>query len=864
MSLKKEIKKEKLSEEQKNEYYNNMLRDYNNENYIKELGLKYPLEIDLKYSLIQRHMLNIKYMYSIKRFSIVNSCITCFKVMGKGTNCIYGYLFTDYIIPDKKKKKKEGGELLEFSNKLTENIDELSEQNSSDEIEWKIVDDNEEEITGGDEYDNKLYKHQYYVFGPTFTSQDGEYRPRIVPYKCYEKLKEYFSATLDIVERFVIDQMESKVIELYCDIYLPDDLDIDRRKFTENINRSRFAIKLFMLCVIYDSFNIVNNLEANHIYPAFELIFGSLPNLNKLFINLKKSLKLVKTINTNMDEDEKYDRFMIEITSPNILVYPPLSKTLSPPLSMGIKFIPMKVREAQQIGNIVCNTWKEYYINYRLSELVLNSICPCFSVVSGWMIIQNTDDQFYDGYSMAQKHRYSRLANSLIDDFKASKKKVKHPEKDTLESIKTKNISTLDEKMKKIVDKQQVEKNNMETLNGYFEELADRMTKDILYTNTYIRLSGLTLGMPNENMGRTLLDLDKMLIMRNYYQIHELFKSKEIFDSVFFSFLYTIYIMNSRMFISHNDLHLNNMTLYKLIHLKLHPDDVMRRPVVINPHILYILDDETQFLVQNVGYHIGLIDFSRGLIGKEELIKEFLPETYSQLIREQRERFAMLIERKYPKFGKENKDKIMSVLYENMYGIFKITTAFDIMDLCMRLQTIVTSLIKPEFVKPEIKEYIDKILLETDRLVLGYLTQAVKRKLNYEEIDFPALTMMKSLYGNKLYSSDEEIRDKLAIKKKDANGIEVPAITLIDVYNNRRDLKYTVGRDKDMDKTIPVWIGLEKEEEIREELDMERDDIIDEWREYCMEERNVDMVAPLLRKFEHEVSDVGLGSSWLV
>lgn len=770
------------------------------EEYIKYLNIPSIKDFTITFSQVDRFIQNFQLINALSLYDKIHYISTVFKISVNSninTNCIYGYLFS-----------------------INKNLNE--------------------------HFDNQSFEHQYYSFGSTYTSQDGEYRSRFLPYIAYEKLQKVYPDLLEIIEKYVIKLMNTNKINLYCDICYPSDIVINESLFRSCIKESRMAIKLFMLCFITDYYHISNKTQPNHMYPGYDLIMheldgadATIKELRAALNNIEQEKKIINSI------DKKMSIFETHCSSPIIInIASKLSNLIkNPQLRIGVKFIPLTVQEAKECGNIIYDTWKEYFITRKISELVLNLIAPNFSYITSWFIIQNTTNNFYDGFSMNQKYKYSALSDELIHSFNNDRKKLKSKDSST-------NVDVY--------------------LNPDFKELSDRLLRDMLFTNTYLRLSDLSLGVTGEYLGRTFLDIDKMLSMDEYYQIHDIFKNEDIFDGLIFGLLYALFSLNSKLSISHNDLHLNNITLYQYVRIKSKVEDNSNYPIIKNAYTLYHINDKTEYLLKNVGYFIGIIDFSRALIGSHDIIKEVSEDMYRQTLKDQRNKYMYLLEKKFPKLFKDKKDKLESLLLTNLPLMFKILSGLDTFDVCLRIRSLFNKIVKQY--NDTILKTLTGLIIRSEKLVLKHLEAAINDRLkSADEIKYPNYELMEETFSKYLIT-DQSYKEKVInyrfyrdIPKKDGifsqEQIDKDKIIIIDAFNHSNKIKYYV--DSKLEH-MPPWVDFEIEKKIRKETGAAEDQFIKKFDEFVKLPIDENPLDGLTYKYEHELSNVGNSTSWLV
>lgn len=768
-------------------------------NYEEILNIPNIPKLTTTYSQIERFIRNYQLINITSIYNKIHYITTTFKVAASDTSCIYGYLFSEL-------------------NNTTLN------------------------------YDNQTFDHKYYIFGSTYNSQDGEYRSKFLPYIAYSKLQSFYPNLLTIIEKYVLELITDKKINLFCNIYYPSDVVINEQKFKSELSSTRMEIKLFMLCFINDYHLIMTNTQPNHMNPAYDKIFHDLPNGEQVIKDLHQAINLMAAVdNVPLSIDKKMHLFIQQSSSIHIVsTSKPLFVTRFINSQLGIKFIPLTVQDAKNNGNIICDTWREYYISRRISDLPLNLIAPNFPLVSSWFIIQNSDSNLFDGFSMNQKYMYSKLAEQIITSINDDRKQLQ---------LKDNKGNAMPQTY----------------LNPDFKELSNRLLKDIVFVNTYLRLSDITLCHTSEYLGRTFLDIDKMLKMDEFYQIHDMFTNIDIFDGLMFGFIYALYTLNAKLSVSHNDLHLNNITLYQYINLKPNSKNKINFPIISNSHTLYHISSNENYLIKNVGYYIGIIDFSRALIGDHEIIKSFNEATYRQALQDQRNRFSYIIDRKFPKLFKDKKDQIESLLLSNLPLMFKILSGLDTYDVCIRIQTLFKNIIT-KYDEKVLKSLIS-LAIRAEKIVLRYLEMALNGMIkSADDIPFPNYELLRDTYSKYMIDiNDPKFRERVvgytfyADIPKDKNNlysdtpIDENKITIIDAYNFNNKLVYSNVSSK-----FPPYIDFTLEVDLRKEKSLPPDPYITQYYNDVNKYVDSDPFQSIIAKYDNEFSEIGNSTSWLV
>jgi hypothetical protein len=66
-------------------------------------------------------------------------------------------------------------------------------------------------------YTDNNDEFKYFCYGPTFRSQDGEYRGRFLPFAQLEKIEKKFEKQLEQIEELIVEKMRNRELEFHAD-----------------------------------------------------------------------------------------------------------------------------------------------------------------------------------------------------------------------------------------------------------------------------------------------------------------------------------------------------------------------------------------------------------------------------------------------------------------------------------------------------------------------------------------------------------------------------------------------------------------------------------------------------------------------
>ena len=639
-------------------------------------------------------------------------------------------------------------------------------------------------------------EHLYVCSSPTFNSADGEYRHRVIPYK---QAEDTYSKNIEVfkyLEDKIISDMELGKIEFSCDIFYSKDMTISNSKYKDSVNSSRLAIKLFIFCWICDFHTIHNKVAENHINPAYQYVI-----YDKEYVKIYD--KLMKDIG--------FDAYSIIVDNisdyyENILTEKTIARAR---LQCGQKLMPLTYRETSNIGDINFAAWRELYIGNICTNLVINGICPNFPFIGDWFFIQNSKVDLYDNNSMHEKYEHSEIAKNISEQLISANK------------YNYKNIK------------------NKLFINGKFRTLSNKISKSIIYNDSHIRRTDISICIFSEYVGRTIRDLPILSLFEDIPEYTSIFKNDDIFAKHMFEFIYGFYCMNSKINILHGDVHLNNATIYRLYKLinesKDNPTNEKFIPNIglKNPTTLYILNQNEIYNFKHYGTISMIIDFSRSIIGDFDRIKKDFGDRFAELyFKEQRDRVLRILNHYFNTFTTKYKQNLEALMIENFPLIFKITTAIDTYTIMHFLDSMFTKINeKTKNTNINISEkshrLINKLEKMAEKLLINNLQDAINRKIvNPDDIEWPNYVILKECFST------------FRVK----NYSDIDNVDVIDIYNYMNDVKYKM----DEYSSYPGILQLENEKNIGKKYGIVSEELL-KFRKYqellTNQENAVDLIA---------------------
>lgn len=780
------------------------------ENNLYDDGLKFPPsfkkflgKLRPKYASGAQRMnafVATKYNYPLTKAGYVCSVFTCdFKDVSHHEKILYSQTQSNSLQQRlrqdvKTDKKKEGGqESNGVENKNVRNEYETYYSYVYWPLDLKYV----ESRFGGDanqgDFSTFSIKEkimpEYLCISPTFSSRDGEYRgDGFITWNEFQHAYEEHSELLSRVEEVIIALVEEKIITLDVTVY-----PVQRKnEILTQIDEERLIIRIMAASLLIDGHNYAQNIMQVHTNSNY--------------------LKLVSMIykNTILDEIVKsIDYFKYA----GLLSFKVGKPNRSRRPRCGQKLIPMTLKEAIEFKNPRHKIWKEVDAQLASTDLVINFICPSFSIYNNWTFIDNDKDQgFYEGKYMREKYMESIRSTLTIDTLKNARKDI--PKKIHKEG---------EEEM---------------PINYTYGQLSIKIYNAIEYGESLLIASKLSLCSLSEYVGYAFGSVPKLIRGLDFIElnIENMFSNIDLFARHMFDWMYACHCIHTKLGIIHGDLHLNNVTLFRsasVYKVDVDVDDkkIKVKPKFTNPTIAYILGDYGEhncYLFECTGNYVCLIDFSRCMYGIQSL-KRFEKERgqvfANGIFESQLDRMIKIIKLYAPKdFMDKHESKMKQYARNNPDNFFKLVSPIDFIMFSRYLREGLKEEVKHlgeklgEFevrhcqVSPEAVALVDNIYITALALFMKNLTIAFAEPVTEVKTPSPGIKskepkksvvkfigadLIKSVFGRWLYTNyTEEQRQKM---------------DLLDVWNFNNPLKYSC-RDYE---TWPDWAKAEK---IRENL----------------------------------------------
>nr|QQV29374.1 hypothetical protein K-LCC10_0119 [Kaumoebavirus] len=516
---------------------------------------------------------------------------------------------------------------------------------------------------------------KFFTCTSTFISSDGEYHPFLCNYNIsMEAARAAAKLGPMLVDYLIPDFKEGKAKwEVSC---FPPNPELEKR-----FNESDEWLILYVMAWVRLNLHILHSDAPMHQVENFNL------SINK----------------TN--DDYKFFKKIADIdpTEMGLLIYPSQyfikGKELYEYLTMGIKSIPMTMRDSEFKYDIGQSIWKEVRMNYLASQLPANQISPSFPFILSHFIVKDANPLMFDNKSMQKKIERSIFASSLLKSLE-----------DTRERILKDDPNPTDN----------------------FGRLSDLIEGSEEFIREELYVVPRTMCVVTEYMGVTWNDLpqqhDNALFIENAGDM----KTYDVASRYIFEFLYALYCMHTKLHMIHGDLHLNNITFSP------RHSNIAKQKC----YVTYIFDNTPYVFITKYLYS-SIIDFSRSLLF-EDVITENLTADAEDYVEKQRKNIFKIYKSEFKEFYQNNSIKLNSLITHNTKRFYKMFTAIDLYRLFSGLEHI--------FTKIKAEKKVLTLIDEIKKISIYYLTNLSLRLSDNQDFEFPAALAIKKLFDGNLAS----------------------------------------------------------------------------------------------------------------
>ena len=532
---------------------------------------------------------------------------------------------------------------------------------------------------------------KFICLSPTFVSSKGEFRDGFIKYEEFDIALNKFTKKLSIIEEIISKKINK------------GEMSIDYSYYPSNKSLNEDLSMLGLQALISSIYLILYKKNSNQLQV----------HTDKMYIDILKDIK----------EFEEY-----KIENDNIYNY--LFKGgLDRPF--GQKLIPLSVGEAVKINNISFSSWRELFISYATSDMVINFICPNFAIAANWTYIEGSNSKMYDNKLIVDKYIQNEEIKDVSDRLKELYKF-------------SETVDNIDNSREKIYD-------------------------TLIYLNSHKLLSEISLARIDEFAGVTIGTIPRTIKTAKVIppKYKKFITNIDFFNKVIFDLLYGCFVLHKRIGAIHLDLHKNNMTIMDVDYNFYKLEDGKYK--YIKDHLyssMYIIDGQREtYIFPFEGYYGTIIDFSDSVVNKDFLLytqKYVTYDSFENIIDRERnyifDKLSSMLN-----YVKKNKDKVRGKIISDYENMFKAISAIDFVYILTNIRTMF---------EKELSDQVDKKILEHIKYMedtsLEFLLESVQNVVDNE--------------GNTLFFAGEILLKKFFAKYLYHN-VNMENINIYEVYN---------------------------------------------------------------------------------
>lgn len=644
--------------------------------------------------------------------------------------------------------------------------------------------------------DEGIVENRYVSVCPTYTSQDGEYRDRFLPFVYFMSLREKYQRQFDIAEELVLRYMAAGSLTFDVNVFGPEAHADQASLMTKNVDDLRLAITFFAYAWLVDFHRIHTNVMERHIVEAYRKV-----------IYHKRDIPTYEALSESLVDINDMVRNLIELVIPSMVV----NESKIPSLRTGQKIFQTTIREITEINNISLETWRELYMSYKCADLVLSMICPSFPLFNRWFYIQHSNPNgLFDNPTQFTKYDNNLIARRIHKNIRVAENR-------------TYNFGVITGKKVHI--------------NQMFQTLSNKIQDSMRFAERHLILTNVAICAHSEFVGRTVRNLPAIATNADAqyrFGTTDMFFSLESMHKHVFEWLYAFFCINTKVGIVHADIHANNVTVQ--------PMRSMSTAGVKNPAVMYLLDRRNQkesnaYAFRSNGATSMVIDFSRSIIGNmTALQREFSHDYAREFSLSQETRVYRSIYRVIPDFADGNEADLKKLISGNFPVCFKIMTGLDSIMLARTLLNVISSEAELE-VPADIVEFLQTLEQRARQLVIDNFFSAIKyTNITKDNVPWVNQRLISEMFAD--YRIEESNVDKftdytivdvhnynnnVVANSREYNGL--PAHVRTDISMDLLK-KYDIPYDQDSIE----WLNFKRKDESHGVEDvMSRYAVIDHW-----------------------------------
>ena len=586
---------------------------------------------------------------------------------------------------------------------------------------------------------------EYLCLSPTFTSSDGEYRHSFLWFKQFQEGYEALAEKLGPIESLVLEEIQKCEIAIE-QMFYPNDPVLN---YVES--RQRVGLKALVATLA------VNAVRAREKTLQAHASAGYVRVMEVLYARCKNVFK-------SWSDADRAEMSVFETGMPD---QPHRTQC-------GQKLIPLTIHEALWVGNINFGPWREMWVNEKVTELVVNSVAPMFSIFNNWAFLNGTNPTLFENRKILHRFGRSRL---------------------------TENVAELVREARVVIRQSRAAETDpgMGQLDAILFQAAKYAQDSLLLTDLAVCATG-------EHVGNTIGSVPEIVSRSRTVSpaFDRMFKNPAMQARYLFDLCYGAHVLHTRVGAIHSDLHLNNMTLYELSNQfqgTAAADGITYAPRYANPLIAYVAGPRGEadtYVFPHDGWFACLIDFSRAILGpgtRTAIVAESGESFATTFYRSQFSRILRVLEHYVPDLYQTHQEKIKGALFGDFDTFFRVLTAIDFMAIGRNYGALLKK--APLEVNPVGIETAREIERRAAAHLADSLARLVEGPKDGDRIPHAGDIVIPSVFGGYRYPAWES--------RSAPAGIRLSRATLVDVYNSKAPLDYS-GSDP---ARFPPWANLD-------------------------------------------------------
>lgn len=492
----------------------------------------------------------------------------------------------------------------------------------------------------------------------------------------------------------------------------------------------------------------------------------------------------------------------------------------------GQKMTPLTVREATQPGDINFMPWREIYVDELCTDLVINGVAPNFPMYNQWSVVEGADEHLFENPAMREKYHRDQVARGAAGALKTARGAIPGRQEER------------------------------------FVQLDLKVFDAIRYAESFLLMSSVALLSTLEYTGVTAGTLPSLA--RRFAtprpEFARIFEEPEWFASFLFGVLYGAHQLHTRAGAIHADLHLHNMTYYRVTPAFRGAGESLR-VLVPDPLVAYIAGagEKDTYVFPHIGGFGCLIDFSRALLGpgaRRRLEEERGVLYANAYYRDQVNRVFQTLHHYAPRFVEENQEKLKGMILAQPDAIFRTMGAVDFLAASRSLAALLEAerrLVETPPSPPDVRhlrvpEECLALCRKVEKAALDFLVTHLRDALggvSEGELPFAGEIILPRAFGGYRFGAWSQKR--------------LAEATLVDVYNARAPLTHS-ARDY---ARFPPWAKLG---ELEKHSGAKAEDVLERGGRPLLDallpDPGLDILLEQLRE-EIERTPSAAGSSWI-